>query len=62
MNHARPAEIDRDDTGGGGGGGGGGNGTAATGSMNPGELLRASNEPEQEGGNIKRMRLDAWAT
>lgn len=53
---------DRDDTGGGGGGGGGGNGTAATGSMNPGELLRASNEPEQEGGNIKRMRLDAWAT
>uniref|UniRef100_A0A3Q0R109 Myocyte enhancer factor 2D n=1 Tax=Amphilophus citrinellus TaxID=61819 RepID=A0A3Q0R109_AMPCI len=26
------------------------------------ELLRASNEPEQEGGNIKRMRLDAWVT
>uniref|UniRef100_A0A3Q4BQX4 MADS-box domain-containing protein n=1 Tax=Mola mola TaxID=94237 RepID=A0A3Q4BQX4_MOLML len=25
-------------------------------------LLRASNEQEQEGGNIKRMRLDAWVT
>ncbi|XP_010739973.2 myocyte-specific enhancer factor 2D homolog isoform X2 [Larimichthys crocea] len=64
---------DRDDTGtAGGGGGGGGGGT--TGSAGPGgrsvppdfspsaELLRASNEPEQEGGNIKRMRLDAWVT
>uniref|UniRef100_A0A3Q1I0R7 MADS-box domain-containing protein n=1 Tax=Anabas testudineus TaxID=64144 RepID=A0A3Q1I0R7_ANATE len=40
---------DRDDTG------------AAGGSGN-GSLLRASNEPEQEGGNIKRMRLDAWVT
>uniref|UniRef100_A0A3Q3NI59 Myocyte enhancer factor 2D n=1 Tax=Labrus bergylta TaxID=56723 RepID=A0A3Q3NI59_9LABR len=39
---------DRDD--GGATGGGGGN------------LLRASNEQEQEGGNIKRMRLDAWVT
>uniref|UniRef100_A0A8C6VXE2 Myocyte enhancer factor 2D n=1 Tax=Nothobranchius furzeri TaxID=105023 RepID=A0A8C6VXE2_NOTFU len=26
------------------------------------ELLRSSNEPEQDGGNIKRMRLDAWVT
>uniref|UniRef100_A0A672Z769 Myocyte-specific enhancer factor 2D homolog n=1 Tax=Sphaeramia orbicularis TaxID=375764 RepID=A0A672Z769_9TELE len=26
------------------------------------ELLRASNEPEQEGGNIKRMRLEPWVT
>uniref|UniRef100_A0A8C5G1W4 Myocyte-specific enhancer factor 2D homolog n=1 Tax=Gouania willdenowi TaxID=441366 RepID=A0A8C5G1W4_GOUWI len=26
------------------------------------ELLRASNEAEQDGGNIKRMRLDAWVT
>uniref|UniRef100_A0A3P8PEC6 MADS-box domain-containing protein n=1 Tax=Astatotilapia calliptera TaxID=8154 RepID=A0A3P8PEC6_ASTCA len=26
------------------------------------ELLRASNEQDQEGGNIKRMRLDAWVT
>ncbi|TKS88314.1 Myocyte-specific enhancer factor 2D [Collichthys lucidus] len=64
---------DRDDTGtAGGGGGGGGGGT--TGSAGPAgrsvppdfspsaELLRASNEPEQEGGNIKRMRLDAWVT
>uniref|UniRef100_A0A3P8PEF2 MADS-box domain-containing protein n=1 Tax=Astatotilapia calliptera TaxID=8154 RepID=A0A3P8PEF2_ASTCA len=25
-------------------------------------LLRASNEQDQEGGNIKRMRLDAWVT
>uniref|UniRef100_A0A3B5AZK8 Myocyte-specific enhancer factor 2D homolog n=1 Tax=Stegastes partitus TaxID=144197 RepID=A0A3B5AZK8_9TELE len=45
---------DRDDAAGGGGGGGGGGSTAG--------LLRASNEPEQEGGNIKRMRLDAWVT
>lgn len=60
--------------GGGGGGSGGGGGGGATGSGNPAsrsmppdfspsaELLRASNEPEQEGGNIKRMRLDAWVT
>uniref|UniRef100_A0A671VY61 Myocyte enhancer factor 2D n=1 Tax=Sparus aurata TaxID=8175 RepID=A0A671VY61_SPAAU len=60
--------------GGAGGGGGGGGGGGATGSGNPAsrsmppdfspsaELLRASNEPEQEGGNIKRMRLDAWVT
>lgn len=40
---------DRDD------GGAAGGGTRA-------ELLRASNEPDQDGGNIKRMRLDAWAT
>ncbi|XP_033831567.1 myocyte-specific enhancer factor 2D homolog isoform X6 [Periophthalmus magnuspinnatus] len=50
---------DRDDTGG-GGGGGGGSGTA---SINPADLLiRAASEQEQEGGNVKRMRLDAWAT
>ncbi|XP_060916306.1 myocyte-specific enhancer factor 2D homolog isoform X1 [Labrus mixtus] len=69
---------DRDDggaTGGGGGNaGGGGGGGGATGSVGPAgrnvppdfspsaELLRASNEQEQEGGNIKRMRLDAWVT
>ncbi|XP_068603786.1 myocyte-specific enhancer factor 2D homolog [Brachionichthys hirsutus] len=59
---------DRDDAGGGGGG------TSATGSggtagrsippdFSPSnELLRVSNEPEQEGGNIKRMRLDTWVT
>ncbi|KAM9737773.1 myocyte-specific enhancer factor 2D homolog isoform 5-T7 [Menidia menidia] len=49
---------DRDDTsaaGGASGGGGGGGGGS-------GELLRVSNDPEQEGGNIKRMRLDAWVT
>ncbi|MEQ2187237.1 hypothetical protein GOODEAATRI_002611 [Goodea atripinnis] len=48
---------DRDDPsaagGGGGGTGGGGGGT---------ELLRVSNEPEQDGGNVKRMRLDTWVT
>ncbi|XP_028256231.1 myocyte-specific enhancer factor 2D homolog isoform X2 [Parambassis ranga] len=55
-----------------GAGGGGGGGSTAT-STGPGsrsvppdfsssELLRASNEPEQEGGNIKRMRLDTWVT
>ncbi|KAG8005289.1 Myocyte-specific enhancer factor 2D-like protein [Nibea albiflora] len=65
---------DRDDTGTAGGGGGGGGGGGTTGSAGPAgrsvppdfspsaELLRASNEPEQEGGNIKRMRLDAWVT
>ncbi|XP_041665652.1 myocyte-specific enhancer factor 2D homolog isoform X5 [Cheilinus undulatus] len=68
---------DRDDSGaagGGGGTGGGGGGGGASGSVGPAsrtvppdfspsaELLRASNEPEQEGGNIKRMRLDAWVT
>uniref|UniRef100_A0A8C7GIX9 Myocyte enhancer factor 2D n=1 Tax=Oncorhynchus kisutch TaxID=8019 RepID=A0A8C7GIX9_ONCKI len=36
------------------GGGGGGIGGSA--------LLRAQNEAEQEGANIKRMRLDAWVT
>ncbi|MED6263292.1 Myocyte-specific enhancer factor 2D [Characodon lateralis] len=48
---------DRDDpsTAGGGGGGTGGGGTAT-------ELLRVSNEPEQDGGNVKRMRLDTWVT
>ncbi|KAM4539386.1 myocyte-specific enhancer factor 2D homolog isoform 3-T3 [Odontesthes bonariensis] len=50
---------DRDDTSAAGGGGGGG---AAGGGGGGAELLRASNEPEQEGGNIKRMRLDAWVT
>uniref|UniRef100_A0A1A8MJA7 Myocyte enhancer factor 2D n=1 Tax=Nothobranchius pienaari TaxID=704102 RepID=A0A1A8MJA7_9TELE len=45
---------DRDDTSASGGGGTAG-GTGA-------ELLRSSNEPEQDGGNIKRMRLDAWVT
>ncbi|XP_028316716.1 myocyte-specific enhancer factor 2D homolog isoform X4 [Gouania willdenowi] len=69
---------DRDDaggggsgSGGGGGGGGGGGSTAATDPSNRSvqpnlspstELLRASNEAEQDGGNIKRMRLDAWVT
>ncbi|CAL8297957.1 unnamed protein product [Lota lota] len=67
---------DRDDpaTAGGSGGGGGGDGTAASGGAgNAGrapppdfgqsaELLRAQSEQEQEGGNIKRMRLDAWVT
>ncbi|CAK6949289.1 myocyte-specific enhancer factor 2D homolog isoform X3 [Scomber scombrus] len=69
---------DRDDgaaaAGGGGGGGGSSSVAGATGSVGPAsrsvphdfspsaELLRASNEPEQEGGNIKRMRLDAWVT
>lgn len=57
--------------GGGGGAGGGGGGGSSTGptsrSVPPdfspsAELLRASNEQDQEGGNIKRMRLDAWVT
>ncbi|XP_040908580.1 myocyte-specific enhancer factor 2D homolog isoform X5 [Toxotes jaculatrix] len=57
---------------GGAGGGGGGGSTAGTTrstsrSVPPdfntsAELLGASNEPEQEGGNIKRMRLDTWVT
>ncbi|XP_061786941.1 myocyte-specific enhancer factor 2D homolog isoform X1 [Nerophis lumbriciformis] len=57
---------DREDT------GGGANivTATATGNVGPGrsdfspspELLRASNEVEQEGGNIKRTRLDAWVT
>ncbi|KAM6899207.1 myocyte-specific enhancer factor 2D homolog isoform 2-T2 [Xenentodon cancila] len=55
---------DRDDAsaaaGGGGSRGGGGSGSTAGGTGV--ELLRASNDPEQEGGNIKRMRLDAWVT
>ncbi|KAM7384405.1 hypothetical protein PAMA_011655 [Pampus argenteus] len=68
---------DRDDAGvagGGGSGGGGSNVAGATGNVGlasrsvppdfspSAELLRASNEQEQEGGNIKRMRLDAWVT
>uniref|UniRef100_A0A8D3DC34 MADS-box domain-containing protein n=1 Tax=Scophthalmus maximus TaxID=52904 RepID=A0A8D3DC34_SCOMX len=67
---------DRDDTGtaGGGTGGAGGGCGSATGttgsasrSMPPdfspsAELLMAANEQEQEGGNIKRMRLDTWVT
>ncbi|XP_006788016.1 myocyte-specific enhancer factor 2D homolog isoform X5 [Neolamprologus brichardi] len=57
--------------GGGGGAGGGGGGGSSAGptsrSVPPdfspsAELLRASNEQDQEGGNIKRMRLDAWVT
>ncbi|XP_031595389.1 myocyte-specific enhancer factor 2D homolog isoform X2 [Oreochromis aureus] len=57
--------------GGGGGGGAGGGGGSSAGptsrSLPPdfspsAELLRASNEQDQEGGNIKRMRLDAWVT
>uniref|UniRef100_A0A667X4T1 Myocyte enhancer factor 2D n=1 Tax=Myripristis murdjan TaxID=586833 RepID=A0A667X4T1_9TELE len=64
--------------GGGSTGGGGGNGSVAaagaTGSVSAAsrslppdfspsaELLRVQNEPEQEGGNIKRMRLDTWVT
>ncbi|XP_013997029.1 myocyte-specific enhancer factor 2D homolog isoform X3 [Salmo salar] len=63
---------DRDDPAAGGGGGGIG-GSAAGNMGNPGrslppefspsvELLRAQNEAEQEGANIKRMRLDAWVT
>ncbi|XP_017279959.1 myocyte-specific enhancer factor 2D homolog isoform X4 [Kryptolebias marmoratus] len=48
---------DRDDAGTVGGGGGGG----AAGSTSA-DLLRVSNDPEQDGGNIKRMRLDAWVT
>nr|XP_057902552.1 myocyte-specific enhancer factor 2D homolog isoform X2 [Doryrhamphus excisus] len=58
---------DREDTGGGGASIGT---TAATGNVGPGrsdfspspELLRAPTEAEQEGGNVKRMRLDAWVT
>ncbi|XP_029370845.1 myocyte-specific enhancer factor 2D homolog isoform X2 [Echeneis naucrates] len=59
----------------GGGGGGSGGGTSTAGTTGPtsravppdfspsGELLRASNnEQAQEGGNIKRMRLDTWVT
>ncbi|XP_034456037.1 myocyte-specific enhancer factor 2D homolog isoform X2 [Hippoglossus hippoglossus] len=68
---------DRDDTGtaGGGGhggaGGGGGSTAGSTGSANrslppdfssSADLLRVSNDPEQEGGNVKRMRLDTWVT
>uniref|UniRef100_A0A8C7Y036 Myocyte enhancer factor 2D n=1 Tax=Oryzias sinensis TaxID=183150 RepID=A0A8C7Y036_9TELE len=41
---------DRDDAGGRAGGGGGS------------ELLRAAGEAEQDGGNVKRMRLDSWVT
>ncbi|XP_016533396.1 myocyte-specific enhancer factor 2D homolog isoform X2 [Poecilia formosa] len=48
---------DRDDgSAAGGSGGGTGGGGGAT------ELLRVSNEPDQDGGNVKRMRLDAWVT
>ncbi|XP_077446517.1 myocyte-specific enhancer factor 2D homolog isoform X7 [Stigmatopora argus] len=51
---------DREDTGGGGGGGPSNN-------NNPGAIAGQgrsdfSPSPEQEGGNIKRMRLDAWVT
>ncbi|XP_069372010.1 myocyte-specific enhancer factor 2D homolog isoform X5 [Paralichthys olivaceus] len=68
---------DRDDTGTAGGsgtggaGGGGGSASGSTGSANrslppdfssSADLLRVSNEPEQEGGNVKRMRMDTWVT
>uniref|UniRef100_A0A8C7H8Q8 Myocyte enhancer factor 2D n=1 Tax=Oncorhynchus kisutch TaxID=8019 RepID=A0A8C7H8Q8_ONCKI len=58
---------DRDDLGAGGGGIGGsaaGNrGRSLPPDFSPSvELLRAQNEVEQEGANIKRMRLDAWVT
>ncbi|KAK6323821.1 hypothetical protein J4Q44_G00061600 [Coregonus suidteri] len=54
-------------------GGRGGRGIGGSAAGNPGrslppefspsmELLRAQNEAEQEGANIKRMRLDAWVT
>ncbi|XP_051926118.1 myocyte-specific enhancer factor 2D homolog isoform X6 [Hippocampus zosterae] len=60
---------DREDTGGGGGGGGGSGAnnnnnnlvSAAAGSVGPGRS-DFSPSPEQEGGNIKRMRLNAWVT
>ncbi|XP_029700376.1 myocyte-specific enhancer factor 2D homolog isoform X6 [Takifugu rubripes] len=60
---------DRDDSGAAGGGGGGGAGSVGSAgrSVPPdfspsSELLRAPSEQEQEGGNIKRMRLDTWVT
>ncbi|KAK0145583.1 Myocyte-specific enhancer factor 2D [Merluccius polli] len=62
---------DRDDPAGGGGGGStaasGGTGNTSRALPPPDfgqstELLRAQSEQEQEGGNIKRMRLDAWVT
>ncbi|KAM4550498.1 myocyte-specific enhancer factor 2D homolog isoform 3-T3 [Fundulus diaphanus] len=55
---------DRDDASaaGGGGGGGGGGGTGGGGGGTNTEFLRVSNEPDQDGGNVKRMRLDAWVT
>ncbi|XP_019723347.1 myocyte-specific enhancer factor 2D homolog isoform X1 [Hippocampus comes] len=57
---------DREDTGGGGGGSGANNNnnnvvSAAAGSVGPGRS-DFSPSPEQEGGNIKRMRLNAWVT
>ncbi|XP_045082401.1 myocyte-specific enhancer factor 2D homolog isoform X3 [Coregonus clupeaformis] len=58
---------DRDDPGAGGGGIGGSAADNRGRSLPPDfspsvELLRAQNEVEQEGANIKRMRLDAWVT
>lgn len=60
---------DRDDAaaaGGGGGAsgaGGGAGGRSVTADFSPStELLRASGEAEQEGGNVKRIRLDTWVT
>uniref|UniRef100_A0A4W5R2F8 Myocyte enhancer factor 2D n=1 Tax=Hucho hucho TaxID=62062 RepID=A0A4W5R2F8_9TELE len=57
---------DRDDPGAGGGIGGsaaGNRGLSLPPDFSPSvELLRAQNEVEQEGANIKRMRLDAWVT
>ncbi|KAM9383667.1 myocyte-specific enhancer factor 2D homolog isoform 1-T1 [Pholidichthys leucotaenia] len=59
---------------GGSGGGGGGGSSSTAGATGPNsrsvppdfspsaDILRASSEPEQEGGNIKRMRMDAWIT
>ncbi|XP_042151463.1 myocyte-specific enhancer factor 2D homolog isoform X6 [Oncorhynchus tshawytscha] len=57
---------DRDDPGAGSGIGGsavGNRGRSLPPDFSPSvELLRAQNEVEQEGANIKRMRLDAWVT
>ncbi|XP_064873840.1 myocyte-specific enhancer factor 2D homolog isoform X4 [Oncorhynchus nerka] len=54
---------DRDDPGAGGGSATGNRGRSLPPDFSPSvELLRAQNEVEQEGANIKRMRLDAWVT
>uniref|UniRef100_A0A8C7R478 MADS-box domain-containing protein n=1 Tax=Oncorhynchus mykiss TaxID=8022 RepID=A0A8C7R478_ONCMY len=54
---------DRDDPGAGGGSAAGNRGRSLPPDFSPSvELLRAQNEVEQEGANIKRMRLDAWVT
>ncbi|XP_077599576.1 myocyte-specific enhancer factor 2D homolog isoform X4 [Stigmatopora nigra] len=53
---------EREDTGGGGGGGGGPSHNNPGGAMAGQGRSDFSPSPEQEGGNIKRMRLDAWVT